>query len=106
MPNNEVLQRVRDGYVSGKHTTDYYISDAVFYEAFDLADERGMTDMLERIDLQIEANNSICTFLGQEEERDDPAVWLQNYEDDREPCLDFIVKNILDKVLAGEHYRD
>ena len=35
----------------------------------------------------------------------DPEVGLQNYEDDNVTSLDFIVKNILVKMLAGEHYR-
>ena len=96
--DNEVLQRIRDGYASGKHTTDCYISDAVFDETFDMADERGLTD-LERVELCDEVNTSICKFLGQLEEQNDAAVGLQNYEDDREPSVDFIVKNILDKML-------
>ena len=102
--SNEILQRVRDGYVSGKHTTDNYISDAVVDETYDIMYERGLTD-LEQVELCAEVDNSICTFLtGQEEERDNSDVELQNYEDHNEPSVDFIVKNIFDKMLAGEHY--
>ena len=104
--NNEfdVLQRVRDGYVSGKHTTDCYISDAVFDEAFNMADERGLSD-LQRVELCAEVDNSIYDFItGGRCDNTDPEVGLQNYEDDSEPSVDFIVKNILDKMLAGEQY--
>ena len=103
--DNEILQRIRDGYASGKHTIDNYISDAVFDETFDMADERGLTD-LERVELCAEVDDSIYDFItGGRCDNTDPEVGLQNYEDDDEPRLDFIVKNILDKMLAGEQYR-